>query len=64
MIGHEGIKINFIKIKKILDWPEPKNVTEFQEFLGFNNFNRRFISYYSVIAIPLIELIKKNILFN
>ena len=29
MVKYEEIKINSIKIEKILDWPKPKNVTEF-----------------------------------
>ena len=29
IIEREGIKINFIKIKKILDWLESKNIIEF-----------------------------------
>ena len=29
IIKHKGIKINSTKIEKILDWLEPKNVTEF-----------------------------------
>ena len=59
VVEREGIKINSIKIKKILDWPKPKNVIKFQEFLKFSNFNRRFISHYLIIIISLIELIKK-----
>ena len=58
-----GIKIDSEKIRKILDWPESRNLKELQRFLGFGNFNRQFISEYSLIILLLIELIKKNILF-
>ena len=58
-----GIKIDPKKIQKILDWSEPRNLKNFQEFLGFGNFNRQFISGYSLIILSLMELIKKNILF-
>ena len=39
IVKRKRIKINSIKIKKVLDWLEPKNVTEFQKFLKFSNFN-------------------------
>ena len=57
------IKINPGKIQKILDWSKPRNLKNLQGFLGFGNFNRRFISGYSLIILSLMELIKKNILF-
>ena len=57
------IKINPKKIQKVFDWPEPRNLKNLQRFLGFKNFNRRFISGYLFITLLLIELIKKNILF-
>ena len=64
MVKCKGIKIDFMKIEKVLDWLKSKNVTEFQKFLKFGNFNRRFISHYSVIIIFLTKLIKKDVLFN
>ena len=41
----------------------PKNIKNIQKFLGFGNFNRRFIINYSIIAILFTEFTKKNILF-
>ena len=41
------------KIKVILDWPTPRKVKDIQSFLGFANFYRRFILYYSNIVISL-----------
>ena len=63
VIRINGIKINPEKIQKILDWPKPRNLKEFQRFLGFANFNRWFISGYLLIILLLTELTKKNILF-
>ena len=63
VVGINGIKIDPKKIQKILDWPESRNLKNLQGFLGFGNFNRRFISEYSFIILLLMELTKKNILF-
>ena len=63
IIGIDGIEIDSEKIQKILNWPELRNLKNLQSFLGFGNFNRRFISNYSLIILPLMELTKKNILF-
>ena len=63
IIRINGIKIDSEKIQKILDWPKPRNLKNFQEFLGFGNFNWQFISEYSLITLLLTELIKKDILF-
>ena len=63
VIGIDGIKIDSKKIQRVLDWPVPRNLKDLQGFLGFGNFNRQFISGYSLITLPLIELTKKNILF-
>ena len=46
------------KVMAVTDWPEPKNVTELQRFIGFSNFYRRFIDHFSGIARPLHNLTK------
>lgn len=45
------------------EWAAPKSVKGVQTFLGFANFNRRLIKYYSEIVSPLIALTKKGIKF-
>ena len=64
IIGHEGIKIDPIKIEAILNWPTPENVTDVQSFLGHTNYNRKFIEKYSHKAIPLTKLTKKEVKFK
>ena len=44
----------------ILDWPTPRKVKDVQSFLGFANFYRRFIPFYSDITIPLTRLTRKS----
>ena len=44
------------KIKAVQEWPTPNTRRHLQQFLGFANFYRRFISDYSRIAAPLTKL--------
>ena len=34
----EGIKMEKVKVKKVLDWPIPKEVKDIQKFLGLTNY--------------------------
>jgi hypothetical protein len=60
IISTEGIRMDNEKIKAVQEWPKPRNVKEVQQFLGFVNYNRRFIQGYSKEAKPLTELTKKD----
>jgi hypothetical protein len=52
------------KLKGISEWPTPTKVKDVQSFLGVCNFYRHFISHYSDLARPLINLTKKNSQFE
>jgi hypothetical protein len=64
VISPEGIKMEQEKIKAVLEWPEPTNVKQLQEFLGFANFCRRFIKGYSDRTIPMTRLLQKDVPFE
>ncbi|PRP73023.1 retrotransposon nucleocapsid protein, partial [Planoprotostelium fungivorum] len=49
------------RIKSIQDWKPPTNVKETQSFLGFCNFYRNFIPYYSTLSSPLSNLTRKTV---
>jgi len=49
-----------VKVAGVRDWPTPKNVTEVQSFVGFINFYRHFVQYFSHVAKPLHQLTKKG----
>ena len=53
-----------VKLNGIAQWPIPSKVKDIRSFLGFANFYRRFISNYSTIARPLIDLTKKSLSWN
>jgi hypothetical protein len=61
MIIEEGrISMNAVKLGGIRDWPVPTTLKQTQSFLGFGNFYRKFIFYYSKLARPLNNLTKKD----
>jgi hypothetical protein len=52
------------KLKGIADWPVPQNPTEVWQFLGFTGYYWYFVPNYSKIAWPLLDLMKKNLLWH
>ena len=50
------IQMDPAKVKGVVDWPPPRNVTDICSFLGFTGFYRYFIPNYSLIAQPMIQL--------
>lgn len=59
----EGLTMDQLKVERVLDWPEPKNVKQLQQFLGFANFYQRFIKNYSKTIVNLTSLVKKDVPF-
>jgi len=49
------------KVEEIRAWSTPEKVLDVQSFMCFANFYRRFIKWFSKIAKPLMDLIKKGI---
>jgi hypothetical protein len=64
VVGRYGVKMSDKKIQVVKDWPTPTSVKGIQEFLGFVNFNRRFIKDYSTKALPLTRLTRKDTPFK
>jgi len=57
------IKMNFVKIKAIIDWKNLQNIHNIWLFLEFVNFYKWFIWYFLKIVWFLVNLMKKIMKF-
>eukprot|EP00253_Pinus_taeda_P016502 PITA_16502 len=64
VISKEGIAVDPEKIKAIMDWPIPKDVTDVRSFMGLAGYYRRFVVGFSKVAFPITSLEKKGKLFH
>ncbi|WVZ89388.1 hypothetical protein U9M48_035803, partial [Paspalum notatum var. saurae] len=48
------------KVEDMLNWKQPKTITEIRSFLGLAGYYRRFIKDFSKNAKPMTSLTKKN----
>jgi hypothetical protein len=60
VISKKSIYVDPKKIKTILKWERPMNVTEIHSFLGLAGYYRRFIEGFSTIASPMTRLTRKE----
>ena len=60
IIGVDRVSVHEEKIRAIRDWPEPRNVTELQGFIGICTYYRKFVNIFSQLAAPLTDLTKKG----
>jgi RNase H-like domain found in reverse transcriptase len=60
IVGKGQVKMDPVKVKGIMDWPIPTNVSELRSFLGFGNYYKDFIPSYLYTTRPLYDLTKKN----
>jgi len=60
ILSHNGISMDPIKIKDVVEWGTPTMVKEVRGFLGLVGYYHRLVSDLSKIAKPLTELTKKD----
>jgi hypothetical protein len=60
IISGQGVQVHQEKIRAIVDWPTPKNLTELRGFFGLCSYYRQFIKGFSQLGAPLIDLTKKG----
>ena len=59
-MNQEGVAVDPEKVKAILDWKPPANVTDVRCFLGMAGYYRRFIEGFSTVAKRITQLLKKD----
>ena len=67
-LGHkltsQGLKKDESKVLAIREYPRPTNVNELRRFLGLIGYYRKFIERFSIVAQPLLALLKKGTAFE
>ena len=60
VVGQGKIYPVMAKVEAVSCFPEPGNRRELMRFLGMSGYCRRFCHNFSVIAVPLTNLLKKQ----
>ncbi|GMJ03684.1 hypothetical protein HRI_004037600 [Hibiscus trionum] len=64
VVSADGIRFDPKKIEAIVEWKQPKSVTEICSFLGLSGYYRRFVEGFSKLAAPLTQLLQKSVQFE
>jgi hypothetical protein len=63
VISKEGVVVDPDKIRSIMEWPTPKDISDIRSFMGLAGYYRRFIKGFSKIGCPITTLQKKEVKF-
>jgi hypothetical protein len=58
IVSAHGVQPDPQKIKAVLSWPVPTDVTALRSFLGLANYFRKFVLRYSHMVSPLTDILK------
>jgi hypothetical protein len=58
IVSAHGVQPDPQKIKSVLSWPVPTDVTALRSFLGLANYFRKFVLRYSHMVSPLTDILK------
>jgi len=60
IVKTSGVTMSDRKVKSVQNWAHPRSAKEVQIFIGFANFDRRFIKDLSKVCKPITETLKGN----
>jgi glutaredoxin-related protein len=64
ILSKDGVAVDPSKVQDVLEWKQPRNVTDIQSFLGLMGYYLWFIENFSKIAKPMTELMKNGVKFD
>ena len=64
VISEKGVSVDLSKVEAVMNWKQPKSVSEIRSFLGLAGYYRRFIQDFSKLAKPMIHLTQKGVKFE
>lgn len=64
VVSKQGLHTAENKVKAVLDWPLPQDLSSVRGFLGLTGYYRRFIENYARVAGPMTNLTKKGVAFD
>ena len=64
MVSENGIAVDPTKVEAVLDWRQPKTVSEIRSFLGLASYYWRFIQDFSKLAKPMTRLTQKGVKYE
>ena len=64
VISVEGVSVDPQKIKAVVNWKPPKNVSKVRNFLCLAGYYRKFVEGFSKIASPLTKLTRKYVKYD
>ena len=59
-----GVSVDLKRVKAVMSWEMTKSVFEIHSFLGLAGYYRRFIEDFSLLAVPMTRLTRKEVKFG
>src|SRR5436190_8848310 len=61
IVSKDGIRADPAKIRKVLEWPTPRNIMDVRGFVNFAGFYSRYVDNFAKISLPLTDLMQGSL---